>query len=77
MKERTNFILDGSSGKDDITDIWFSQNPSAVNQNGTMYSANNQPKEAIDFVYPGYYLPETERKELQLLEPKSTGIKNL
>jgi penicillin amidase len=55
----------------------FSKNPSAVNQNGTLYSANNQA-EAVGFLYPGYYLPEDRAKRItQLLEPKSIGIKNL
>ena len=70
----TNFILDGTSGKDDITEyIDFSKNPSAVNPDWNyVYSANNQP-EAIDgFSYPGYYLPEDRAKRItQLLDSKS------
>lgn len=69
-----NFILDGSSGKDDIEQyLDFSKNPSAVNPRWNyVYSANNQP-EAIDgFSYPGYYLPEDRAKRItQLLNPKS------
>ncbi|MBG6187220.1 penicillin acylase family protein [Flavobacterium sp. CAN_S2] len=69
-----NFILDGSSGKDDIDQyLDFSKNPSAVNPRWNyVYSANNQP-EAIDgFSYPGYYLPEDRAKRItQLLNPKS------
>jgi penicillin amidase len=70
----TNFILDGTSGKDEITSyLDFSKNPSAVNPDWNyVYSANNQP-EAIDgFFYPGYYVPEDRaRKIVQLLESKS------
>jgi len=70
----TNFILDGTSGKDDITEyLDFSKNPSAVNPDWSyVYSANNQP-EAIDgFLYPGYYLPEDRAKRIaQLLDSKS------
>ncbi|MBF7091247.1 penicillin acylase family protein [Flavobacterium sp. ALJ2] len=69
-----NFILDGASGKDDITEyLDFSKNPSAENPKwGYVYSANNQP-EAIDgFLYPGYYLPEDRAKRImQLLDSKS------
>ncbi|WP_409417533.1 penicillin acylase family protein [Flavobacterium sp. PS2] len=69
-----NFILDGSSGKDDIAEyLDFSKNPSAENPKwGYVYSANNQP-EAIDgFLYPGYYLPEDRAKRItQLLDAKS------
>jgi penicillin amidase len=74
----TNFILDGTSGKDDITEyIDFSKNPSAVNPDWSyVYSANNQP-EAIDgFLYPGYYLPEDRAKRItQLLDSKSNWDK--
>jgi len=70
----TNFILDGTSGKDEITSyLDFSKNPSAVNPDWNyVYSANNQP-EAIDgFFYPGYYVPEDRaRRIVQLLESKS------
>jgi hypothetical protein len=51
--------------RDDITEYMdFSKNPSAVNQNGTLYSANNQA-EAVD----GFYIlviifQKTELKEL-------------
>ncbi|PWA05714.1 penicillin acylase family protein [Flavobacterium laiguense] len=75
----TNFILDGASGKEDITEyIDFSKNPSAVNPDWNyVYSANNQP-EAIDgFLYPGYYLPEDRAKRItQLLDSKSNWDKN-
>lgn len=74
----THFVLDGSSGKDDITSyLDFSKNPSAVNPDWNyVYSANNQP-EAIDgFLYPGYYLPLDRAKRItQLLDPKSNWDK--
>ncbi|MBC5838561.1 penicillin acylase family protein [Flavobacterium muglaense] len=74
----THFVLDGSTGKDDITSyLDFSKNPSAVNPDWNyVYSANNQP-EAIDgFLYPGYYLPLDRAKRItQLLDPKSNWDK--
>ena len=71
----THLILDGSSGKDDITKFLdFEQNPSAENPEwGYVYSANNQP-EAIDngYLYPGYYLPEDRAKRISgILDVKS------
>ncbi|MBP2283268.1 penicillin amidase [Flavobacterium sp. CG_23.5] len=74
----TNFILDGASGKDDITEyLDFSKNPSAVNPEWNyVYSANNQPEPIDGFLYPGYYLPEDRAKRItQLLEPKSNWDK--
>ena len=74
----TNFILDGASGKDDITEyLDFSKNPSAVNPAWNyVYSANNQPEPIDGFLYPGYYLPEDRAKRItQLLEPKSNWDK--
>jgi penicillin amidase len=70
----THFILDGVSGKDDITEyLDFSKNPSAVNPDWNyVYSANNQPEAVDGFLYPGYYLPEDRAKRItQLLDPKS------
>ncbi|MFT4983151.1 MAG: penicillin amidase [Flavobacterium sp.] len=70
----THFILDGSSGKDDITEYMdFSKNPSAVNPEWNfVYSANNQAEAVDGFLYPGYYLPEDRAKRItQLLELKS------
>jgi penicillin amidase len=70
----THFILDGPSGKDDITEyLDFSKNPSAVNPEWNyVYSANNQPEAVDGFLYPGYYLPEDRAKRItQLLDPKS------
>lgn len=71
----THLILDGSSGKDDITKFLdFEENPSAENPAwGYVYSANNQP-EAIDngYLYPGYYLPEDRAKRISgILDAKS------
>ena len=74
----TNFILDGASGKDDITEyLDFSKNPSAVNPSWNyVYSANNQPEPIDGFLYPGYYLPEDRARRItQLLDPKSNWDK--
>ena len=74
----TNFILDGASGKDDITEFLdFSKNPSAENpQWGYVYSANNQPEPVDGYAYPGYYLPEDRAKRItQLLDSKSNWDK--
>jgi penicillin amidase len=72
------FILDGASGKDDISEyLDFSKNPSAENPKwGYVYSANNQP-EAIDgYLYPGYYLPEDRAKRISgLMDAKSNWDK--
>jgi penicillin amidase len=73
-----NFILDGASGKDDITEyLDFSKNPSAVNPAWNyVYSANNQPEPIDGFLYPGYYLPEDRAKRIsQLLDSKSNWDK--
>jgi penicillin amidase len=73
-----NFILDGASGKDDITEyLDFSKNPSAENPDWNyVYSANNQPEPIDGFLYPGYYLPEDRAKRItQLLDPKSNWDK--
>ncbi|PBJ06597.1 Acyl-homoserine lactone acylase QuiP precursor [Flavobacterium sp. ACN6] len=71
----THLILDGSNGKDDITEyLDFDKNPSSENPKwGYVYSANNQP-EAIDngYLYPGYYLPEDRAKRISgILDAKS------
>lgn len=74
----TNFILDGASGKEDITGyLDFSKNPSAVNPDWNyVYSANNQPEPIDGFLYPGYYLPEDRAKRItQLLDQKSNWDK--
>ena len=69
------FILDGTTGKDDIAEyLDFSKNPSAENPKwGYVYSANNQP-EAIDgYLYPGYYLPEDRAKRISTLMDKKSN----
>lgn len=74
----TNFILNGSSGEDDIKEyLDFSKNPSAVNPKWNyVYSANNQPEPIDEYLYPGYYLPEDRAKRIdQLLAPKSNWDK--
>jgi penicillin amidase len=68
------FILDGASGKDDITEyLDFSKNPSAENPKwGYVYSANNQPEPIDGYLYPGYYLPEDRAKRISdLMNAKS------
>lgn len=68
------FILDGASGKDDITEyLDFSKNPSAENPKwGYVYSANNQPEPIDGYLYPGYYLPEDRPKRISsLMDAKS------
>ncbi|MEO7977830.1 penicillin acylase family protein [Flavobacterium sp.] len=68
------FILDGASGKDDITEyLDFSKNPSAENPLwGYVYSANNQPEPIDGYLYPGYYLPEDRAKRISsLMDAKS------
>lgn len=74
----TNFVLDGVSGNDDITEFLdYSKNPSAENpQWGYVYSANNQPEPVDGFLYPGYYLPEDRAKRItQVLDSKSNWDK--
>lgn len=68
------FILDGSSGEDEITEyLDFTENPMAENPEWDyVYSANNQPDSISNMLYPGYYLPEDRAKRIvQLLEPKN------
>ena len=68
------FILDGASGKDDITEyLDFTKNPSAENPKwGYVYSANNQPEAVDGYLYPGYYLPEDRAKRISgLMDAKS------
>jgi penicillin amidase len=74
----TNFILNGSNGKDDLVDYFdSSKNPSAVNPVWNyVYSANNQPEPIDGFSYPGYYLPEDRARRItQLLDSKSNWDK--
>ncbi len=70
----SKFILDGSSGKNEIAEyLDFSQNPMAENPSWNyVYSANNQPDTIANILYPGYYLPEDRgRRIVELLEPKN------
>ncbi|MTH16889.1 penicillin acylase family protein [Flavobacterium sp. LC2016-01] len=70
----TFLILDGTSGKDDITEyLDFSKNPSSENPKwGYVYSANNQPEAVDGYLYPGYYLPEDRAKRISsLMDAKS------
>lgn len=70
----TKFILDGSSGKQEILRyLDFKENPQAINPPWNyVYSANNQPDSIAGMLYPGYYLPENRAKRIvQLLEPKN------
>jgi len=80
LNENTHskFILDGSSGEDEIMKfIPFSENPMAENPDWNyVYSANNQPDSIASMLYPGYYLPEDRaRRIVELLEPKSDWTK--
>ncbi len=70
----TKFILNGSSGENDIIKyLDFSNNPNAVNPpSNYVYSANNQPEAINGKIYPGYYLPENRAKRItQLLDAKN------
>lgn len=74
----TMFILDGSSGEDDIQEyLDFSENPMAENPEWNyVYSANNQPDSIAGMLYPGYYIAEDRAKRItQLLEPKNNWNK--
>lgn len=67
----SKLILDGASGKDDITEFYdFNQNPQAVNPaKGYVYSANNQSLGTDSTQHPGYYLPEDRaRRIVSLIE---------
>ncbi len=69
----TKFILDGSTGKDELTRyLDFSENPQAINPpRNYVYSANNQPDSIAGMLYPGYYLPENRAKRIvQLLDAR-------
>jgi penicillin amidase len=74
----TNFILDGASGKDDITEfLHSSKNPQSVNPpNNFLYSSNNQTEAVDGFLYPGYYLPKDRADRIvSLLTPKNDWTK--
>jgi penicillin amidase len=70
----TKFILNGSSGENEIIKyLNFSNNPNSVNPlSNYVYSANNQPEAVNGKIYPGYYLPENRAKRItQLLDAKN------
>ncbi len=74
----TNFILEGASGKDDITQFLDnSKNPKSINPpNDFVYSSNNQPEAVDGFLYPGYYLPKDRANRIvNLLTPKNNWTK--
>jgi penicillin G amidase len=74
----TNFILDGATGKDDITEFLdSSKNPQSVNPpNNFLYTSNNQTEAVDGFLYPGYYLPKDRAERIvSLLEPKNDWTK--
>jgi penicillin amidase len=72
----THFILDGSSGKDDITEYMdFSKNPSAVNPEWNFVYSIIRLKQLMAFYILVIIFQKTELKELQLLEPKSDWTK--
>lgn len=67
----TKFVLDGANLIDDKrTYLDFEQNPQAINPSWHyVYSANNQPEEVNEKLYPGYYLPEDRAKRIvELIE---------
>lgn len=63
------FILDGSTGENDIVDYFdFSENPQAVNPtNGYVYSANNQSISASGNTPWGYFQPEDRARRIRYL----------
>jgi len=65
----TKFVLDGANQIDDKrTYLDFEQNPQAINPSWHyVYSANNQPEEVNEKIYPGYYLPEDRAKRIVTL----------
>jgi len=70
----SKLILDGASGKDDITEYYdFTANPQAINpQWGYVYSANNQSVTGDSIRHEGYYLPEDRARRItSLLDDKN------
>jgi penicillin amidase len=65
----TKFVLDGANQIDDKRAyLDFEQNPQAINPSWHyVYSANNQPEEVNEKLYPGYYLPEDRAKRIVTL----------
>ncbi len=74
----TNFILNGATGNDDITEFLdHSKNPQSVNPpENYIYSSNNQTQAINGFLYPGYYLPKDRANRITtLLAPKNDWTK--
>lgn len=70
----SKFIIDGTNQKNfKRAYLEFDQNPQAINpRSNFVYSANNQPAEVNEKLYPGYYLPEDRaRRIVELLQDKS------
>ena len=65
----TKFILNGSDKTDtEKRYLDFEKNPQAINPSWHfVYSANNQPEEVNEKLYPGYYLPEDRAKRIVTL----------
>jgi penicillin amidase len=68
-------ILDGSSGKSDITGFYsFEKNPHAINPpEGILNTSNNAPPPVDGVIYPGYYFHgyrAARVKKLLLSQPK-------
>ena len=71
-----NFILDGSSGKDEYLGIYdFDKNPQMINpSSGIIVSANHQPQDFGTGVVPGYYNLDNRAKRIEhLLGEKESG----
>lgn len=71
-----NFILDGSSGKDEYLGIYdFDKNPQFINpSSGYIVSANHQPQDFGSGTVPGYYNLDNRAKRIEeLLGEKETG----
>ena len=72
----SNFILDGSSGKDEYLGIYdFDKNPQFINpSSGYIVSANHQPQDFGSGTVPGYYNLDNRAKRIEeLLGEKETG----
>ena len=71
----TKFILDGTGKSPSVKEsLDFEANPQGINPSWHyVYSANNQPEEVLDKLYPGYYLPEDRAKRIvDLIEEKES-----
>jgi penicillin amidase len=70
MKEVDTNFMDGPSGKDDIRNIWFSKNPSAVNQNGTTCIQQTISLKQLMVLYILVYLPEQRKRNYPVIRAK-------